>query len=230
MKENQMNQQIIKPNLRRLRTPPFRMSFPCLPPMKPREDEDTGRKTYGIVMLFKPPFDKTPFLTALNEAMKHKFGPDTTSWPKIKRSAKDVLRDFEEYNHDAKSPLPGDWKGWVMVSANATASDAMKPPAVVGPTMQADGTFPVITDLREIYGGRWARATIEAYYFNIKNKNNGLTFGLSNVQLLKADARFGAERPAPEKDFDEVHGEWAGEGDAFEKGDERAANDDDEKW
>jgi hypothetical protein len=86
----------------------------------------------------------------------------------------------------------------------------------------------VITDLREIYGGRWARATIEAYYFNIKGKNSGLTFGLSNVQLLKPDTRFGADRPAAEKDFDEVRGEMAGEGDAFEKGEERAR--DDEGW
>ena len=224
-----MNQQITKPNLRRLRTVPFRMSFPCLPPMKPREDEDSGRKTYGLVMLFKPPVDKAPFLKALNEAMKHKFGPDTTSWPKIKRKADDVLRDFEEYNAESKSPLAGDWKGWMMVSANAVASDSMKPPAVVGPILGPDGTFPVITDLREIYGGRWARATIEAYYFNVKNKNNGLTFGLSNVQLLKPDTRFGAERPAAEKDFDEVHGEMAGEGDAFEKGVEQI-EDDDEKW
>lgn len=224
--------QIVKPNLRRLRTPPFRMSFPCLPPMKPREDEDTGRKTYGIVMLFKPPFDPAPFLKALDEAMKHKFGGDRTAWPKIKRGPKDILRDFEEYNADSKSPLAGNWKGWMMVSANATASESMKPPAVVGPTLGPDGVFPVITDLREIYGGRWARATIEAYYFNIKGKNNGLTFGLSNVQLLKPDTRFGAERPAAEKDFDEVTGEMAGEGDAFETGVERnrSTDEDDSKW
>ena len=37
----------VKPNLRRLRTVPFRMSFPCLPPMEPRVDEDSGRKTYS---------------------------------------------------------------------------------------------------------------------------------------------------------------------------------------
>lgn len=220
---------VVKPNLRRIRTVPFRLSFPCLPPMNPRVDEDSGRKTYGIVMLFPPPFDDKPYRRAMHEAMVFKHGADKTSWPKIKRTADDVLRDFDHYNsEEAKTPLPGDWKGWVMISANAVASDSMKPPAVVGPIKGPDGLFPVITDLREIYGGRWARATIEAYYFNVKNKNSGLTFGLSNVQLLKPDTRFGADRPAAEKDFDEVTGEMAGEGDAFERGE--ADNDNDNKW
>jgi Protein of unknown function (DUF2815) len=220
---------IAKPNLRRLRTVPFRMSFPCLPPMPPREDEETGRKTYPLTMLFPPGTDQKPFREALRQAMVHKFGPDKTSWPKIKRTVDDVIVDFEQYNEDSKTPLPGNWAGWIKISANAVVSDSMKPPAVVGPILGADGTFPVITDPREIYGGRWARATIEAYYFNAKNKNSGVTFGLSNVQLLKPDTRFGGDRPAAEKDFDEVRGEMAGEGDAFEKGNDRY-EDDDEKW
>jgi Protein of unknown function (DUF2815) len=221
-----MNIEATKPNLRRIRTLPFRMSFPCLPPMPPRVDPDSGRKTYGVVMLFPPGTDMNPVLTALKEAMIAKFG-EKKNWPKIKRGADEVIRNFAEYNANAKTPLPGDWTGWIMVSANAVASDSMKPPAVVGPIKGPDGQFPRITDLREIYGGRWARATIEAYYFNVKGKNSGVTFGLSNVQLLKPDERFGADRPAPERDFDDVEGEMAGAGDAFEKGEE---DEDDGKW
>ena len=53
-----------------------------------------------------------------------------------------------------------------------------------------------------------------------------MTFGLSNVQLLKHDTRFGSDRPAAERDFDEVRGEMAGEGDAFE----RNEDEDDTQW
>ena len=208
----------VQENLRRLRTPPFRMSFPVLPPMPPRVDEQSGRKTYGIMMLFPPPFDDKPFRVALTEAMTFKHG-ERKNWPKIKRGPDDVIKDFAKYNREAKTPLAGDWSGWFAINANATASDEIIPPAVVGPIKGPNGTFPVITDLREIYGGRWARATIDAYYYSVgKGLTNGVTFGLSNVQLLKPDTRFGFSRPAAERDFDDVTGEMAGEGDAFDAG------------
>ena len=124
-------------------------------------------------MLYPPGTDQHPFREALRQAMVVKFGPERTQWPKVRRTPDDVIVDFEQYNAEAKTPIPGNWKGWVKIGANAAASDTMKPPAVVGSILLPDGTFPVIKDLREIYGGRWARATIEAYHFNIKNKNSG---------------------------------------------------------
>jgi hypothetical protein len=205
-----------KPNLRRIRTVPFRMSFPVLPPMPPRKD-DAGRETYQLSMLYPPGTDQTPFRNALREAMVVKFGPDPKQWPRIKQTPDLVLKDFGEYNRNAKTPLSGNWDSWLLIRANSTASPTTKPPNVVGPIM-IDKKFPVITDLREIYGGRWARATIDGYHFDIKNKNSGVTFGLSNVQLLKHDKRFAGDRPDAEQDFDDASEEWAGQGDAFEAG------------
>jgi len=40
-----------KPNLRRLRTPEFRMSFPAL--LEAREN-DEGKKRFELTMLFRP--------------------------------------------------------------------------------------------------------------------------------------------------------------------------------
>jgi Protein of unknown function (DUF2815) len=212
----------MKPNPRRLRTPPFRLSFPILPPMPPRKDEDTGRETYGITMLFPPKTDMEPFRKALKEAMIAKFGPDQKQWPKIKQTPDLVIKDFGKYNREAKTPLAGDWDGWIMIRANAAVGPTIRPPHVVGATMDANGQFPVINDLREIYGGRWARATLDAYHFNV-GKNNGITFGLSNVQLLKHDSPFSGARPRPEADFDNAPAEWSGEGDAFEKEEDKSA-------
>lgn len=212
--------------LRIVKTVPFRMSFPVLPPNEAREDEDSGRRTYQLAMLFPPGLVLEPFKVALFHAMADKFGPDPTKWPRVKQTPAHVLKDFEEYNRNSKTPLPGDWKGWTLIRANRpekTKSGASNAPGVVGPIRGADGKFPPITDAREIYGGRWARASIDAYHFDIKNKNSGVTFGLVNVQLLKGDKPFGAGKPAAENDFDDASEEWSGQGDAFEKGEPAGA-------
>lgn len=202
---------------RKVRTVPFRMSFPNI--LEPREDEETGRKTFQLTMLYPPGTDLTPFKLALRAAMADKFGADDSKWPRCKRGTKEVIRDFAEYNASSKKPLAGDWKGWTMIRANSAEK---YPPGVVGPTRDANGKFPTITDGREVYGGRWARATIDAYHFDGK-KNDGVTFGLKNVQLLKADKSFSAAATAPEEDFDDASEEWSGQGDAFEKGAEAPA-------
>jgi hypothetical protein len=218
-----------KPNLRRIRTPMFRMSFPTLPPMPPRKD-DQGNESFQLSMLFPAETDQAPFRTALKEAMKAKFGPDPTQWPRIKQTPDLVIKDFFEYNRNSKTPLGGDWRGWLLIRANSRAAPTIKPPNVVGGVRGADGKFPVITDLREIYGGRWARATIDAYYFDIKNKNSGVTFGLSNVQLLRHDKRFAGDRPDAEQDFDDATPEMSGAGDAFEKGGQFDQTGEDNPW
>src|SRR4249920_1825576 len=102
-----------KPNLRRIRTVPFRMSFPVLPPMPPRKD-DQGRESYQLSMLFPAGTDQKPFRAALKEAMIAKFGPDPKQWPRIKQTPDLVIKDFDNYNSTAKTPLGGDWRGWML--------------------------------------------------------------------------------------------------------------------
>lgn len=208
------------PSARRLRTVPFRMSHPVLPPMAARVDEDSGRETWQLAMLFPPGTDQAPFRSALKAAMVEKFGADATKWPRCKQTPDMVIRDFAAYNAAARKPLAGDWSGWIMIRANCPAKN---PPGVVGPTKDENGKFPVVTDPREIFGGRWGRSTIDAYHFDIKNKNSGVTFGLGNVQLLKKDKSFSGSKPAAESDFDDASEEWSGQGDAFEKGTEAPA-------
>lgn len=211
---------------RKVKTVPFRMSFPHL--LTPKEDEDTGRKTFQLTMLYPPGTDLAPFKVALKAAMVDKFGEDTSKWPKLKRKPADVLVDFGEYNASRDKPLPGDWKGWTMVRANAPEA---YPPGVVGPAKGSNGKFPSVTDAREIYGGRWARSTIDAFHY--PKQGGGVTFGLKNVQLLKAAESFSGAITAPEDDFDNASDEWAGEADAFDSGKESAgakATEKDSDW
>lgn len=214
-----------KDNPRRVRTPMFRMSYPSL--LKPRQykDDETGvvRERYELTMLFPPGSDMKPMQRAARAAMSEKYGDDQSKWPKMKRKLADVIRDFGEYNSESDKPLPGDWSGWIMVRANATTKYA---PNIVGHTKSSNGTFPVITDEREVYGGRWAKATIEFYVYERKD-GRGLTVGLGNVQLLKHDTPFGGAVTSAERDFDDATEEEAGAGDAFDSG-EKSSTDDDE--
>jgi Protein of unknown function (DUF2815) len=200
-----------KPNLRKWVSCPARMSFPAL--LKPREQEDdAGNKTlkHQLTLLVPPGSDLTGAKMALKQAMIEKFGNDPKTWPKLKRGVNEVLADFAEYNGGRDKPLPGDWAGWTMIRCGSTAD---RPPGVVGPTKGADGKFPVIRDAREVYGGRWAKASLEAYFYDRKT-GKGLTFGLINVQLLKHDAPFGNAPANPHDEFESASDEWAGGGDA----------------
>jgi len=197
---------------RKVKTPPFRMSHPHILAVR-IDEEDPNKRSFQLAMLY-PPGDYRPgfekqLRTALKQAMIDKFGADTKTWPKLDHKPDDVLKDFGAYNAERDKPLPGDWTGWLMIRANAQEK---YPPAVVGPVKGADGKFPVIKDDREVYGGRWARATIDAYFFKSK-KQKGVTFGLGNVQLLKHDTQFGGAVSAAEDDFDNASEDWADDGD-----------------
>ena len=208
-----------KSNARRLRTPRGRLSYPVLPPMVPRsmdEANENAPKNYSVTMLFPPGTAREPFERALDAALEMRFGPDKKQWPKHKQTKAQVIKDFAEYNSEAKNPLPGDWNGWLMIRANAKAGPEFRQPQVVGATRNSEGKFDVITDLREIYAGRWAIATFEAFWFDIKGKNSGVSFGLGNVQLLDHATRFGGARPVADDEFDDERVE--GDGDAFEEG------------
>lgn len=218
---------------KKIRTDPGRMSHPNI--LKPRteKDEETGieKTQYQLALLLPPGTDKKRYMDALKAAMIFKFGPDTATWPKLKRKPSDVVKDFAEYNAERDKPLPGDWTGWLMVRANA---DVKHPPNVVGPTKGADGKFPRITDDREVFGGRWARATLDAFFYDSKKGGKGVTFGLNNVQLLKTDTNFGGAVTAAEEDFDDASTDWAGDdnwgGDDAAGGKTDAAKSDGDDW
>jgi hypothetical protein len=54
----------------------------------------------------------------------------------------------------------------------------------------------------EVYGGRWARASVSVYWYD--NTSKGVGLGLSNVQLLDHDDPLGGGRVAAESEFEAV--------------------------
>lgn len=75
-------------------------------------------------------------------------------------------------------------------------------PGVVGPNGKSDGV-----DAEQVYSGRWARMTVQAYGYDFEG-NRGVSLGLINVQLLDQDDELvvGGGRVSAESEFEAVEG------------------------
>jgi hypothetical protein len=160
---------------------PGRMSFPHF---FEAQKNDRGEDRYSTAFLMPPGYDTKPIVEALTNAAIKKFGPDRTKWPKGMRGPAQVLRDCADSEHYAALP-----PGWKFI--NCSSPDQ---PGIV------DANLTDVTDKRQVYPGRWARITVNAYGYDAKG-NRGVTLGLNNVQLLKHDEPLAGKRPA-KSEFD----------------------------
>lgn len=158
---------------------PGRLSFPYL--FEARETENGER--YMTSLLLPPDYNLKPILAALNAAAVAGFGKDRAKWPKGMRKPEDVIREAAE-----KSQFEGYEEGWHFIGANATQQ-----PGIV------NGMREDVSDPRQVYPGRWAKISCNAFWY--KNKTAGVSLGLNNVQLLKNDNTFG--RTSAKNDFDD---------------------------
>lgn len=95
------------------------------------------------------------------------------------------IKDGDDYTDDRKGH-------WVIKAKSDNR------PQVVGPNPKI-----VIDDKEEVYGGRWARLSLNLYSYNKAGKK-GISFGLRNVQLLeKGEKLGGASASDPSKEFAE---------------------------
>lgn len=184
----------------KLTTPEFRVSFPSVFEAKKVNETDAKAK-FSVQMLFRvgatkestAAGEKVVDITALKQAVANclteKFGADKAKWPKNLRLP---FRDGKEKDYD------GYGEGVIFVGASST----MKP-GLVDSNVQ-----PIITP-NEFYGGCYARATINPYYYDVKG-NKGVAFGLQNIQKLRDGEPFSGRAKA-EDDFDAIA---AGEGGA----------------
>ena len=166
-------------------TPKFRMSFPTL--LEPGTDL-SGRQVYSTSMLFPSDADMTE-LRAAAEAAALKKWPKKEAWAKLNRG-KGLKMPFTDGNTKGKLNSDGEfqiYKGHKDTTVvNSKRQVAQGAPSVVGPNPHV-----AITDESEIYGGRWARAQVNAFAYDVAG-NQGVAFGLNMVQLLEHDEPFAA--------------------------------------
>jgi len=168
----------------KLRTPPFRLSFPNV--FSPSSYEGSTPK-YSISMLFYPEKMNKKQLAlfkamekAADDAVRDKF--KVGKGKKIPSNIKMPIRDGDE-----KPDLDGYGDGCRF----ASASSKMRPGVI-----DLDGVE--IDDIEELYAGCWCRATLTVYAYD--NIGKGAAFGLYNLQKLADDESF-SSRTSAEDDF-----------------------------
>lgn len=162
-----------------LMTPEFRVSFPAV--FTPRAAVEGQEKKYSITMLFDKKTDLTALKQAVASVLAEKYGPDKAKWPKGLRLP---FRDGSEK----------DYSGYENVIF-ASATSKIKPGVV-------DQNVQPIIEPSEFYGGCYARATVNAYAYDVSG-NKGVALGLRNVQKLRDGEAFSGKNDAS-KDFDAI--------------------------
>lgn len=178
-----------KENPLKVVTPKFRLSFPDLFEAREieREDGSSGGAKFGIQMLFDKKTDLSPLKKVVAKAIKEKWGD---------AAPKGLVLPFKDGND---KELDG-YENTIYVGA----STKFKPQVIRSKFV--DGSPVPITSPDEIYAGCYARAAINAYAWEFKNKQGkimkrGVSFNLESVQKLSEGEPF-VKRPDPADSFD----------------------------
>lgn len=183
-----------------IRTPKFRMNYPSLltpnTRNEPRKDK-AGKEyhNYELGMLIPPTADISMLRKAASDAAIEEHGIEKIKdWQARERWNSPFLDAFKK-SRTERNPEGIEWmQGWILIRTKT--KDA--PQVVNGQNRRVD-------DESEIYGGRWAVATVVASaYPPIGGGNAGVGFYLQNVQLLDHDERIGGGRASAEDEFEVV--------------------------
>jgi hypothetical protein len=117
------------------------------------------------------------------KAKEEKFG--TREIPKFKTP----------FHRTAEQERLLDYKDEYPLLIRASSTDA---PQVINAKLQ------LVTDEAEIYGGRWASVSVNAYAWEHPTGGKGVSFGLANVQLLDHDDPIANSRVAASTEFESV--------------------------
>lgn len=158
--------------MRNLVTPEFRMSYPNL--TKPRMNKLSKKLEYSVAALFKKGEDLSALKAAVLEACEEKWGKDKTKWPQNLRTPFRDQADRAKPNEKGERVLP---EGYVAGAIYLNLKNERKPGVV-------DANVQPILDENEIYGGCYARASVQVYAYDFGG-NTGVNFSLQNVQKTR---------------------------------------------
>jgi hypothetical protein len=157
-------------------TPEFRASFPNV--FTARSDFDGQEPKFSIVMLFDKKTDISALKKLCEQAVKEKWGD------KVPKNLRSPFRDG-----DTDKPDMDGYAGCVFVRASSKGRPGL-----------VDASVTPIVNQEDFYAGCYARATVNAFAYD-KAGNQGVAFGLQNVQKLRDGEPFSGRTKA-EDDFD----------------------------
>lgn len=175
-------------------TPKSRMVYPSL--FKPTQVKGQGKAKYRLSLLLPKTANIDLLRETIMDVAKDGLGKsiDKVKWRNPLLPTKDEPRFAE---------LAADFPWMIRPNSDnrpqVTNASATK---IIQEDEEAD----------EIYGGRWARASLGVYFYSAdKSPIAGVGLGLSNVQLLDHDEPLGGGRVAASAEFEAVEdGDMAG--------------------
>ena len=180
-------------------TPKFRASYPHL--FKPQKNDLNGKTEFSIVAIFAKGTDLTPLKKAAEAVLVEKFGADKSKWPSNLRSP---FRKCSERwkNEGGKQIIPAGYEDGEAIFMTFKQDAEKGKPCVVDASVQE------IIEPQHVYAGMYARASVRPYYYNQKG-NQGVSFGLNNVQKLEDGDPLGGGKTRAQDDFEAVAADMA---------------------
>lgn len=205
MKRQRMQSEGVK-----ITTPEFRASFPAL--FEAKSVQPGGNAKYSVVMLFQTKetaaskaegrsvVDIEPVRKLIRDVVIEKFGADKSKWPALGNGTGQLQLPLHLGTEPGKKDMVGYGEGIIFATASSSGKNAR--PGVVHAYAGPDGKPAPLTVPSDFYGGCYARATVNAYYWEYMGKL-GVSLGLQNVQKLRDGEPFGGRGKA-EEDFDAI--------------------------
>lgn len=158
--------------------PKAKMLYPSLfEKSMPKGETDESKAKYGVTLLMPKDADLKPLVDLVNAAITEKWGVKAKDL-KIKKPFIKVDTDNEPRTVarlDAAGIEPTDFPVMLRVFGNYK-------PVVKGPDATSD-----VKDDEQVYEGRWACVSINAYAWEHPTGGRGVSIGMQNVQLLDND-------------------------------------------
>ncbi|WP_353247378.1 DUF2815 family protein [Limnohabitans sp.] len=153
--------------------------------LQSRKNEMNGKDEYSTQILI--PKTDTATLSAMKaaakEALATKFGD------KVPKNVRNPLRDGDTETKNDGSPLGAEYKGHFFCNVKSTS----KPGAI-----DTHGNDLIGSD--DIVSGDYVRVSLNAYAY-CQAGNNGVSFGLNNILLVKKGQPLGGAKPSAADDF-----------------------------
>lgn len=159
--------------------PAGRLSYPNLFVARAMEGEPADKAKFSTSLILPPDADLTLAVKWVEKVATEKWGNNVG---KVRKPFLKHAEKTEDAELAAAFPVL------------LRMASAQKPSIVFGNGEQCS-----IPD--EVYPGRWARISIRAFAWEHKTGGRGVSFGLSNVQLLDHDDRIGGGRAKVEDEF-----------------------------
>lgn len=158
--------------------------------LAPRKNELSGKDEFSTQILI--PKTDTETIAALKAAAKEalvaKFGD------KIPKNVRNPLRDGDTETKQDGSPLGKEYQGHFFCNVKSTS----KPGAI-----DTHGNDLIGAD--DIVSGDYIRVSLNAYAYS-QAGNNGVSFGLNNILLVRKGEPLGGAKPSAAADFGIVRG------------------------